>query len=293
LHIRASFYGEAAGQFTQTFTVTNAASTRCRLAGWPTVRLQEPSGREVPARSVRVVQGRPSSRPFRPVILAPGGAASFDVFGADWNALTGRACPKTRALLVALPGAAPIPVTVALPYCSPFSIAPLIAGTRDRDAWSSVWASRWCRIQQFAVAMGPLISEATGQHTLALRLINHGSSCTLFGPPALWFEDARGRIPFRLRAGRDQMIAATYALTVQVRRDGSAWVVLNHYRCDLGDKRAAGVIRIGLAGAAYTNTVRVAIHNPYRRVAYCGAGDPGSTITVAPFEPTLAAAFRG
>ena len=292
LQLHPSFYGEAGGQFVQTFTATNAGGTPCSLAGWPNIRVKSRSGRIEAARSIRVVQGGPTSRPFETVVLRPGTAASFDVFGADWNALANRACPRTHALLIALPGAAPLPVKVSLPYCSPFYIAPVIAGKTDRDAWSSVWAKRWCRIRQFTVTIGPRISEATGQHTLALRLTNRGSACTLFGTPALWFEDTHGRIPFQLRTGTDQMIGATYPLPVLVRRGGSAWVVLNHYRCDLGDKRAASVIRIGSYGAAYVDAVRLVIHNPYARVDYCGKGDPGSTITVAPFEPTLAAAFR-
>lgn len=292
LHLRPSTYGEASLQFIQTFTATNEGSGACSLTGWPTLQLKSPSGKVGAARSIRVVQGNPSSQPFRAVVLRPGETASFDVFGADWNAVANRACPKTHTVLVVLPGAAPLPASVALPYCSVFYVAPLIAGKTDGDAWSSVWAKRWCRIQQFTVAIGPRISEATGQHTLALRLTNRGSACTLFGTPALWFEDAHGRIPFQLRTGTDQMIAATYALPVQVRRGGSAWVVINQYRCDLGDKRAAGVIRIGLHPAADTDAVRVVIHNPYEHVEYCGKGDPGSTITVAPFEPTLASALR-
>ena len=46
---------------------------------------------------------------------------------------------------------------------------------------------------------------------------------------------------------------------------------------------AASTIRIGLT-AAYPDTVHVAIRNPYEHVAYCGKGDPGSTITVAPIR---------
>lgn len=292
LHLRASFYGEAGGQFIQTFTFTNAAAMPCRLAGWPTLRLRNPSGQATAARSIRVVQNRPSSQPFEPVILEPGGAASFDVFGADWNVLANRACPNTHALSIALPGAASLTVTVALPHCGPFSISPVVAGKTDRDAWSAVWAKRWCRIQQFVVTIGRRISEATGQHTLALRLTNRGPACTLYGTPALWFEDAHGHIPFVLRTGTDQMIAATSPLPVHVRRGGSAWAVINHYRCDLGDKRAANVIRIGLQNAAYSNTVRLIVRDPYEHVDYCGRGDPGSTITVSPFEPTLTAAFH-
>jgi len=38
--------------------------------------------------------------------------------------------------------------------------------------------------------------------------------------------------------------------------------------------------------------VSVTIPNPYEHLAYCGKGDPGSTVTIAPFEPTLTSAFR-
>ncbi len=147
-------------------------------------------------------------------------------------------------------------MTVSLPHCSAFYVAPVIAGKTDHDSWSVVWAKRWCRIQQFTVTIGRRISEATGQHTFALRLTNRGSACTLFGTPALWFEDTHGQIPFQLRGGTDQMIAATDPLPVQVRQGGSAWVVFNHYRCDLGPQRRANMIRIALSGAAYTRLLR-------------------------------------
>jgi uncharacterized protein DUF4232 len=292
LRLRPTLYGEAGGQFIQTFVLTNAGATACRLAGWPTLRGVVVSGNTEPAPSIRVVQGKPAAKPFRSVVVQPGSVAAFDIFGVDYDALDNRACPKTRALLVAAPGVAPSRVTVALPFCGPFYIAPVIAGKSDRDAWSGVWARRWCRIQQFTVSFGRRISEATGQHTLALRLANHGSGCTLYGVPAMWFEDARGRIPFEVRRGTDQMIAAPFALPVQVGRAGSAWIVINHYRCDLGPKRTANVIRIGLQNAAYSGAITVKVRNPYSMVDYCGKGDPGSTITVAPFEPTLTAAFH-
>ena len=282
LRVQPTVYGEAGGQFIQTFTVTNVGVGACRLAGWPALR----------APSIRVVQGDPSAKPFHTVVVQPGGAAAFDVFGADYDALANRACPETRVLLVAAPGAALSRVRVALPACGPFYIAPVIAGRTDRSAWSEIWAKRWCRMQQFTASIGPRIGEATGQHTLALQLTNHGAACTVYGTPAMWFEDAHGRIPFQVRGGTDQMIAARYSLPVQVRRGGSAWVVVNHYRCDVGNKRAADVIRIGLQDAVYADTIAVRVRNSYRMVDYCGKGEPGSTLTVAPFEPTLAGAFH-
>jgi hypothetical protein len=292
LRLTARFYGEAGGEFMQTFTAMNTAATACSVAGWPTLRLRSPSGRLEPALSIRVVQGGPSSRPFATVVLRPGGAASFDVFGADWDALANRACPKTHGLFVVLPDVAPLPVAVAMPYCSAFYVAPIVAGPIDRHAWSVVWEKRWCRMRQFEITIGPPISEATGQHTLALRLTNRGSACALYGFPTLSFEDDAGHIPFVVRTGGDQMIAARYPMPVHVRTGGSAWVVINHYRCDRGDKRAASIVRIGLASATGWSATSVTIRSPYERVSYCGRGDPGSTITVAPFEPTLASAFR-
>ena len=292
LRLSASFYGEAGGQFTQTLTFTNTGARACSLEGWPSLHVTDRAGRSKPASVIEVVQGHPSSRPFQTVVLHAGGAASFDVFGADWNALANRACPKTSALLVAASDVWPLRVAVALPHCGPFYVAPLILGRTDRDAWSTVWARRWCRIQQFSVSLGRRVSEATGQHTVALRLTNRGSACTLFGNPALWFDDAHGRIAFQLRTGTDQMITAAYALPVRVGAGGSAWVVFNHYRCDFGVRRAASTIRIGLQDAAYTSTIKIDLHSPYERVDFCGKGDPGSTITVAPFEPTLLAALH-
>ena len=282
LRVQPTSYGEAGGQFVQTFTLTNVGANACRLAGWPALR----------APSIRVVQGDPSAKPFHTVVVQPGGVAAFDLFGADYDALANRACPKTHALLIAAPGAAPSRVQVALPFCGPFYVTPVIAGNTDRNAWSEVWAKRWCRMRQFTGTLGPRISEATGQHTLALRLTNHGASCAVYGNPAMWFEDAHGRIPFQVRRGTDQMIGARYALPVHVRRGGSAWVVINHYRCDAGDKRSANVIRIGLQDAAYSDTITIELRDPYRMVGYCGPGDLGSTITIAPFEPTLTAALH-
>jgi Protein of unknown function (DUF4232) len=292
LRLRSTMYGEAGGQFVQTFTFTNTSRDSCQLAGWPTLRLVEASGKTEVAPTIRVVQGSPITRPFRTVIVQPGTAAAFDVFGADFDARANRACPKTRGFLVTPPGVAPSQVAVSVPFCGPFDVAPIIAGRTDRNAWSAIWVKRWCRIQQFSVSLGRRISEATGQHTLALRLTNHGSGCTIYGTPVIWFEDARGRIPFTVRTGTDQMIAAKYALPVQVLTDRSAWVVLNHYRCDVGVKRAADIIRIGLQDAPYPKTLTVHLRDPYSMVDYCGKGDPGSTVTVAPFEPTLTAALH-
>jgi len=137
LRLTDGAYGEAALQFTQTLTFTDRARASCWLAGWP--RLSVP-GRSRPVKTVRVVQGASGSRPFTRVLLTASGAASFDLYGADWDASANRPCPQTAALLVAPPGTqTALRVRVRVPDCGRFYVAPLVAGRRDRAAWSLVW----------------------------------------------------------------------------------------------------------------------------------------------------------
>lgn len=139
LSLVATAYGEAGPQFAQTLTFTNVASTACELAGWPTIRAQDAHRRPLPTRTLRVVQTRPGARPFRTVVVKAQGAASFDVFGAVWDAAANRRCPSIRKLAVRLPGVSPLIVPVALPDCGTLYIAPIIAGRTDRKAWSTLW----------------------------------------------------------------------------------------------------------------------------------------------------------
>jgi Protein of unknown function (DUF4232) len=140
LRLAKGTYGEAALQFRQTLTLRNVSSRACELGGWPNVRVKDERLRVVAVRTVRVVQGSPNAPPFRVVTLRPGGAASFNVYGPDWNAAANRECRKTSAILVRPPGArATLDVRVRIPSCGPFYIAPLIAGRRDRNSWSFVW----------------------------------------------------------------------------------------------------------------------------------------------------------
>jgi hypothetical protein len=137
LRLTPTFYGEAVQQFVQTLTFRNTGAA-CTLAGWPAVRLRVGGRWSAPAR--RVVQGDPKARPFAPVTLRPGARASFDVYGADWDALTDRACPRSTAASVAAPGAAAaLVVRLAVPACGSLFVAPVIAGASDHRAWSVVW----------------------------------------------------------------------------------------------------------------------------------------------------------
>jgi len=141
LQLAATLYGEAGGQFVQTFTFTNVSRRACRVAGWPKLRIEVRQHRAVAARVRRVVQGQLHAPPFVSVPIAPRGAASFDVYGPDWDFRGNRSCPRTTAALVTLPGdTTPLRVTARMPNCpGGFEIAPVIAGRTDRQSWSFVW----------------------------------------------------------------------------------------------------------------------------------------------------------
>jgi uncharacterized protein DUF4232 len=136
LRLQVGAYGEAATQFMQTLTFTNTSSRTCALAGWPSVRVKDGPAVTI----VRVVQGPLGARPFRRVLLRSRGAASFDIYGADWNVGADRPCPKASALLVTPPGnRAALRIRIRLPDCGRLYVAPLIPGRRDRLSWSRVW----------------------------------------------------------------------------------------------------------------------------------------------------------
>lgn len=155
-------------------------------------------------------------------------------------------------------------------------------------------ASSACRMSDFTLGIGPLISEKTGQNTLALRLVNRRVPvCFVSGYPNVTAYDRQGTIAFLVRHGGDQMLNSRPPTRVAVRRNRAAFVLLNHYRCDLGDKRTATRVRLRLAGVTSTESVSVKIPIANSRLRYCGKGDPGSALTASPFVPNIKAAMRG
>lgn len=172
----------------------------------------------------------------------------------------------------------------------------LIAGAGS-GARSALTAD--CRMSQLAVTLGPYISEATEQHTLALRFVNRGTHvCVLYGYPRVTLYDLHGVIPFRIRHGGDQMISARPPKPVRVQPGRAAFLVLNKNACVGGSSRQATVLKIATPGALGTGigsfTFPRHMPFPYRDPDYCArADDPGSVITVSPFAPTVRAALNG
>jgi hypothetical protein len=76
----------AAGEFRGTLTFTNVSQSACQLSGWP--RLQAVvSGVIESTLTTLVRQNAPASNPSTPVRLAPRKTASFNIYGADWDAV--------------------------------------------------------------------------------------------------------------------------------------------------------------------------------------------------------------
>lgn len=129
----------AAGEFRETIIFTNVSQSACQLSGWP--RLQTVAGGVVESTPMTLVrQNAPPSKPSSPVRLSPRKTASFNIYGADWDAVQNKACSKsTTGLLVSPPSASKsIFVTVEEPDCGGFDISPVISGSTDRQSWSFV-----------------------------------------------------------------------------------------------------------------------------------------------------------
>jgi hypothetical protein len=150
-----------------------------------------------------------------------------------------------------------------------------------------------CRASDFEIGRGPLVSEATGQESLPLVLHNRGrTACILDGYPSVALADARGALPFAVSHAGDQMVTDQRPSPIVVQPGAAAFVLLNKYRCDLGDKRSPNVVRLTFPGAAQAQ-LTLAIAHFHRDLGWCGANDPGSTVTASPFEPTRRATFSG
>jgi Domain of unknown function (DUF4232) len=150
-----------------------------------------------------------------------------------------------------------------------------------------------CRTTDFAIHLGPLVSEATGQESLPLVLHSRGRACGLDGYPTVALRDAKGPLPFVVGHAGDQMVTAHEPAAVVVRPGRSVFVLVNKYRCDLGDKRSPRVVSISFPGRANAPALVLGIARYRRDLGWCGPGDPGSTLAVSPFEPTFGATFRG
>jgi len=142
-----------------------------------------------------------------------------------------------------------------------------------------------CRSADLRLAAGPTVSPMTGQNPVPLTMTNVGPApCVLGGYPTVTFFDAQNNlVPFTVVHG-DQEVTSQPPQSVVIMPGHAGYVLVNKYRCDLGDVSAATVIDVVPPGQS--QTLHVSSSYPF-----CGPGDPGSVVAVSPIEPDLQSVF--
>ena len=147
-----------------------------------------------------------------------------------------------------------------------------------------------CRAEQIRASIRDVV-PLTGLHPLLVQFRNRGAvACGMSGYPTVSLLTDRGRaLPFAIHSSGDQLVTAVRPKPVVVRPGRSAWVLLDKYRCDTGDRNTATGLRLRLPGSASFVHVRIP---GYFDIGYCGKGDPGSSVDVSPVEPSSRATIR-
>jgi hypothetical protein len=143
-----------------------------------------------------------------------------------------------------------------------------------------------CRISEMRLAIGPLVSEKTEQHTATVTLTNISpTACRLDGYPTIKLFDSRGgALPFIYSHRGDQMITGARPPSIDLRSRVSAFFAFNKSVCVTLTTRFARTLHIALSTSPASHSIRLP---RYPIIDYCPTSDPGATITVSPIEPSL------
>jgi uncharacterized protein DUF4232 len=166
----------------------------------------------------------------------------------------------------------------------------IIAGLSVQP-WARASVAR-CLMPGLSVRLAGDVSPPTGAHPIALSLVNRGAAaCAVRGYPAVELSDANGVIPFVYSHRGDAVVTARPPRRVLLRPGGSAYVLLDKFRCDLGDRRVSTRVRLWIEGASARGRP---VPLSGMRISLCKPGIPaeGRVVHVSPFEPTLTATLR-
>lgn len=149
-----------------------------------------------------------------------------------------------------------------------------------------------CTPGDLALTWGGAISEQTGQHTLGVDLTNTSeATCHLVGYPGISFVDATGSLlPLIYHRGGDAEVTSSLPQNVNLPARSTAYVLMNQYRCDLGDKQTATTLFLFPPNDMIALQLGFgSVHDDASIMHYCGLGDPGSIVDISPVEPTAGA----
>jgi hypothetical protein len=137
------------------------------------------------------------------------------------------------------------------------------------------------------------VGEPTGRHTLVLTFTNRAKEpCGLDGYPVIVVRSTVRALPFEMRQAGDEVVTGARPRPVRVEARGRAYVVIDKYRCDARDRGRARRVVVQVPGAKAGERLTVPLPRDGSDFSFCGKGDPGSTISISPFEPSLTAALR-
>lgn len=112
-------------------------------------------------------------------------------------------------------------------------------------------------------------------------------ACYMFGYPGVTLYDVDNHaLPLSYQWHGDQMVTGAAPQRVGIAPRGAAFVLINKYRCDLGDKATAVTLRLIPPDDTTSMTLDI---QGLIDLSYCGPGDPGSTLEISPVEPTASA----
>jgi len=163
------------------------------------------------------------------------------------------------------------------------------SATASTPVSSKGQAEASCRSAELYLNVGNRFSEPTGQHTLSLTLTNRSTRpCSLLGyPTAALFDAAGGELPFDYQQHGDQVVTSTAPRRVDISPGSMAFVTLNKYRCDLGDRAVASRVQLLLPTDATPLQATLSPLVSAMSFGYCGPGDPGSIVSISPIAVTL------
>jgi hypothetical protein len=171
---------------------------------------------------------------------------------------------------------------------SPPSAAP-VAASGSADPAAAAAHTPYCVSAQLRLEQGPLVPEATEQHTLIVEFRNTaGTACTLHGYPQIQLIDDHGaRLAFTYQHRQDQMITGEPPILVTLPPGGVAYAALNQNTCDdspLAEWRQATKIEVTPPGVGKSMSANL---RPYPSLDYCGPAQSDNRVDVTPIEPTI------
>jgi hypothetical protein len=108
--------------------------------------------------------------------------------------------------------------------------------------------------------------------------------CTLDGYPTVVLLDRFGqRLAFSYSHRGDQVVTSHSPRVVHVAGDGSAFFLLNKYRCDIRAQSAARWLRVRLPGVSGWLVMELRRQN----IDFCPAEPPSGTVAVSPLVGKL------